>query len=236
VKRFNRKLTIVIFLIVLATSTLNGLFPVNSWMWTVMRVIDLPGSLLTLFLPFALLRSSTLISALFWSLLGGLLFRYQRMEDPIEIARAKRAYKIAALVGAIVLCSIIISLYLFFRPLYQLAHIEQNTRNAITAPQLQMWATNIIAHYPDGSHFRASELSTNFPRELLELAPALGPRVTVHGAYDSDRPGWVSISWGSGFAGHAAIEIGPTNFVAQHTPNSIHTWQDGVYFWDENRR
>lgn len=121
--------------------------------------------------------------------------------------------------------------YLIFRPFWEFGRIEHNAKKGTTPEALQMWATNLIAKYPEGGHVRLSELGTNFPVGLIDVAPRFGPSVFVFEAHGEDYPGSVRIVWGSGFMGHVGFEIGPTNFVGRG-----HPWTAGVYFWDEHGR
>lgn len=121
--------------------------------------------------------------------------------------------------------------YQGYKPAWQFDHLEQNARKVITAAELQAWATNLIAMHPTNNwvSFRASELGTNFPQQLRQLAPRVGPHVEVCRWEDTNEPPWVRVWWGSGFLGHAGFEIGPTNFDRGRG----HPWASGVYFFKQ---
>lgn len=155
--------------------------------------------------------------------------------ETIQPERSKRRTRLRMFVLSAFFLSLIIGwpFYAFFKPLIQLANLEQNTKKVITASELQQWATNLIATYPPDQRFTRSELLATLPPQLKKLAPKMGPHVNI---YHSENPGtqsYVFLYWGSGFAGHAAFEIGPTNFTGYRSTNM---WAPGVYFWDENRR
>jgi hypothetical protein len=120
-------------------------------------------------------------------------------------------------------------LYRGCKPVWQFDTIEPRARRVITGAQLQSWATNFIAQHPTNAHvsFRMSELGTNFPLPLRNLAPRTGPNVVLYQWEDKERPPSVRIWWGSGFLGRTGFEIGPTNFVGLGRE-----WQQpGVYFF-----
>lgn len=119
-------------------------------------------------------------------------------------------------------------IYTSFKPVWQFDHLEQNARKAITAPELQLWATNLLTHYTNETGVGLSELGTNFPRQLRDLAPRLGPHVFVHVPDDTNWPPYVQLYWGSGFLGAHGIEVGPTNFTGGRGQRA---WQPGVYFY-----
>ena len=121
-------------------------------------------------------------------------------------------------------------IYVGCKPVRQFDNLERNAKKVITAAELQAWATNLLAQHPSNAHLRISELGTNFPRQLLGLAPKLGPSVYVYEGYDTNSPAWVRLYWGSGFLGAHGFEIGPTNFVSY---KSGRTWSPGVYFYDK---
>lgn len=121
-------------------------------------------------------------------------------------------------------------LYAGCKPVRQFDHLEENARKVITASELQTWATNLLASYPatnDWFILRPAQLGTNFPAQLLGLAPRLGPCVAVY--FLDDRPRSLRVWWGSGFLGSTGFEIGSTNFVGDG-----HKWQDGVYFFSRH--
>lgn len=118
--------------------------------------------------------------------------------------------------------------YIAYKPVWQFAHLERNARRVITPAELQTWATNLLSTYTTNSRVRLSELGTNFPRQLCDLAPKLGPFIIVYDGYETNSPRWVRLDWGSGFAGARGFEIGPTNFVSLRPGNR---WAPGVYFY-----
>lgn len=121
--------------------------------------------------------------------------------------------------------------YLIFRPFWEFGRIEHNAKKDVTPEALQMWATNLIAKYPEGGHVRLSELGTNLPIGWRDVAPRFGPSVYVNPGHGDDYPSSVRVFWGSGFMGHCGFEIGPTNFIGMG-----HAWSAGVYFWNDNQR
>jgi hypothetical protein len=135
-------------------------------------------------------------------------------------------------VGMLLLCIPVILLYHGYKPAWQFDTLEFRARRVITGVQLQNWATNFIAQHPTNTQvsFRLSELGTNFPPQLRDLAPRLGPNVVLYQWADAGQPPSILIWWGSGFLGAKGFEIGPTNFVGRG-----HEWQrPGVYFFGPN--
>ena len=133
------------------------------------------------------------------------------------------------IVGLLLASGAVAYLYYGYKPIWQFDHLEQNARKVITAAELQTWATNLIALHPTNVQmdFRISELGTNFPHQLLGLAPRFGPGVTVYQwAGTNDLP-FVRIWWGSGVMGRAGFQIGP--FMPG--PDQEHQWAEGVYFF-----
>jgi len=120
-------------------------------------------------------------------------------------------------------------LYNGCKPVWQFDLLEHNARKAITAAELQTWATNLLAQHPTPGTLKLSELGTNFPHQLRNLAPKLGPMVVIFEGQDTNSPSWVFVRWGSGFLGSHGFEIGPTNFVSDRPG---HAWQPGVYFFE----
>jgi hypothetical protein len=120
--------------------------------------------------------------------------------------------------------------YIAYKPIWQYDHLEQNARKVITGPELQAWATNVLAQYPTNDGPMESVLGTNFPQQLRGLDPKHGPGIVIYDGYTKDgntnSPRWISVHWGSGFLGHCGFEIGPTNFHG-----AGHEWQPGVYFY-----
>jgi hypothetical protein len=121
--------------------------------------------------------------------------------------------------------------YIFacFKPVWQYDHLEKNASKVITGTELQDWATNLLAHYTNETDVSLSELGTNFPRQLGQLAPKLGPHIFIHIYDDTNQPSYVDLYWGSGFLGAAGFYIGPTNLV--WSGNEVHAWQPGVWFY-----
>lgn len=115
---------------------------------------------------------------------------------------------------------------------------EDRARNAVTGPELQAWATSLLARQPansnrNGGQIRldVSGLGADFPKQLLELFPGVSPRF-YYEAGGEDHPGWITIDWGGGRMGHTGFDIGATNFTDQPKKRG-HAWQPGVYFWKE---
>jgi hypothetical protein len=125
-------------------------------------------------------------------------------------------------------------LYGFYHPQWQFDHLEQNARKAMTAQELQVWATKLLTYYTNETYVRLSELGTNFPRQLRGLAPRVGPSVFIHAAEGSiypvvgSRPAYIQLVWGSGFLGSHGIEVGPPEFTGARANRQ---WQPGVYFY-----
>jgi hypothetical protein len=105
-------------------------------------------------------------------------------------------------------------------------NLEQNAKQVITGPELQAWATNLLARYSI-TNMDVSVGRSNCPIQLRGLCPRLGPNVVVY--KDDGRPPSVRIWWGSGFMGAAGFEVGGTNF-----DRPGHKWQDGVYFFSND--
>lgn len=140
--------------------------------------------------------------------------------------------KAASIIALILLAGLGGCVYTSCRPVWQFDHLEQNARKVITGPQLQAWASNLLAQYPMETNFSASELGTDFPQQLRGLAPRVGPSVYVHVYDDTNQPSYVQIMWGSGFLGHAGFYVGATNFAL--SGSAEHAWQPGVYFYRQN--
>jgi hypothetical protein len=137
--------------------------------------------------------------------------------------------KATSIFAVILFICVAACLYTACKPVWQFDHLEQSARRVITATELQTWATNLLARYPTNTDLRVSELGTNFPQRLRDLAPKLGPSVVIFEGDDTNSPSWVFLRWGSGFLGSRGFEIGPTNFVSGRPG---HVWQPGVYFFD----
>jgi hypothetical protein len=109
-------------------------------------------------------------------------------------------------------------------------HLESSVKAVITASELQVWATNLLAQYPtDASIINPAMLGTNFPVQLLGISPVLGPYISILHSQDdeSNDTSCVIIDWGGGILGHAGFMVGSTNF----SRISDHKWQEGVYFY-----
>jgi hypothetical protein len=119
--------------------------------------------------------------------------------------------------------------YTSCKPAWQFDHLEQNARKAITAAELQAWAAKVLVDYPSETSFWASAMGTNFPSQLRDLAPRLGPHVFVHHYDETNQPPYVQIYWGSGFLGSSGFYLGATNFLM--SGNDVHVWHPGVYFY-----
>jgi hypothetical protein len=137
-------------------------------------------------------------------------------------------------------------LYYCLKPSWDFGHLEQKAHSSITGTELQAWATNLLAHPPVDADPSLSELGTNFPQQLRQLAPRIGPRIYIR-ALATNEPAFVQISWGSGMMGGTGFYIGSTNFayfgmnnVTDYTESNddwyIHVWQPGVWFYRDNGR
>jgi hypothetical protein len=139
-------------------------------------------------------------------------------------------------VGATILTILVIgSALLWFSPSCRIIrsfdNFERNARKAITGPELAAWGNGVLATYPTNTTLRLSDLGTNFPPQLRNLAPELGPNIEVYAPENTNAPHWVMVYWGSGFLGHCGFEIGPTNFSGDR---AHHRWQDGVYSFNDH--
>jgi hypothetical protein len=114
------------------------------------------------------------------------------------------------------------------KPVWQFDHLEQNARKTITATEVQIWATNLLARYPHETNVKLADLGTNFPSPLRDLAPKLGPHVSIRRPSDTNWPPYIRLYWGSGFLGAHGIEVGPTNFTGLGGKSM---WEPGVYFY-----
>ncbi len=110
-------------------------------------------------------------------------------------------------------------------------NFERNARKVITGPELAAWGNSLLSLYPTNASPTVADLGTNFPPQLLKLAPQLGPHIFVYEAEGTNTPGWVMVYWGSGFLGHCGFEIGPTNFTGNRAHNR---WGPGVYSWNDH--
>lgn len=112
-------------------------------------------------------------------------------------------------------------------------NFEHNARKVITGPELSAWSARILAQYPTNTTLTVADLGTNFPPQLLKLAPQLGPHIVVYEPESTNAPGWIMVSWGSGFLGHCGFELGPTNFTGAKA-QAHNYWYPGVYSWNDH--
>ena len=139
--------------------------------------------------------------------------------------------KVSSIIGLLAIFGIAGYMFNACAPVWQFDHLERNARRVVRGPELQAWATSVIAQHPTNDWLRKSQLGTNFPERLWGLAPKLGPHVVFNESDSTNSPAWIMIGWGSGFLGHCGFEIGSTNFVSRRPG---HAWQPGVYFWSDN--
>src|SRR5436190_16256607 len=105
----------------------------------------------------------------------------------------------ALIVGSLLFCFGVNYLYTGCKPAWQFDRQEPRARQVITGAQLQNWATNLIASHPNKSiSFRLEDLGTNFPAQLRNLAPKLGPRIYLYEGRGENEPPSIRIYWGSG--------------------------------------
>ena len=107
--------------------------------------------------------------------------------------------------------------------------LEQETLKVISPAQLQHWGTNLLAQYSptaQTSRITIKELGTNFPQQLLSVAPSIGPIVTIYALENTNSPTCVRIWWGSGALGHSGFEIGRSNYY-----RSGKQLTNGVFFF-----
>ncbi len=117
--------------------------------------------------------------------------------------------------------------YVSCKPVWDFARLESRARKAVTGAEMQMWATNLLGRRTNEGRVLVSEAGADFPKELLSLAPQIGPDITIRASDNTNFPSYVQVSWGSGFLGCKCFMIGPTNFSL---PPSSHAWRPGVYF------
>jgi len=152
------------------------------------------------------------------------------------IARWLRKYPgDAVILGIILVVATIFFGYVwpFFRVIWSFDRIEQKAKRRITAPELQAWATNLLAQQPLGQHrYRVADLGTNFPQQLTGLWKR-PPDVIIY----NSGPGhinWVRVTWGSGGLGHCGFNIGATSSLLYSiNRKNSHEWSDGVYFYKD---
>lgn len=110
--------------------------------------------------------------------------------------------------------------------------LEAEMKKVTSGAELHSWATNLLAQYPTNASVSVSNLGKDFPKELLGVAPRMGPRVSVH--HDAKTPHYVLLYWGSGVLGAKMFEIGPTNLESSRGGTA---WgAPGVYFVDRTPR
>ena len=140
--------------------------------------------------------------------------------------------KAAATITAIILIGITL---LWYSPTCRIIrsfdNFERNARNVITGPELAAWGNNVLSQYSSSTTLHLRDLGTNFPPQLRQLAPELGPKIVVFAPDDTNAPHWLLVFWGSGFLGSCGFEIGPTNFTGDR---AHHRWQDGVYSFNDH--
>ena len=153
-----------------------------------------------------------------------------RGRETYSPTRRKKVSSIVTL--AVLLFCIAAYFYIGCRPAWQFDNLERNAKKVITATELQTWATNLLSTYPTNPDvvIRLSDLGTNFPKQLRDLAPKLGPHIWFFEGDDTNSPRWVRVRWGSGFLGSRGFEVGPTNFVSLRSDRA---WSPGVYFYDK---
>src|ERR1051325_4111657 len=88
----------------------------------------------------------------------------------------------------IILACIAAYFYNGYKPVWQFDHLERNAKKVITGGELQNWATNLLAQYPTQTNLSLSQLGTNFPPRLRDLAPKIGPMIVVFEAVDTNSP------------------------------------------------
>ena len=138
--------------------------------------------------------------------------------------------KFSSIMTSILLVGLGGCVYVSCKPVWDFDHLESRARRAVTAAELQTWATNLLSHHTNAGSLRVSESGKDFPKRLLGVAPQLGPSIYISVPEDTNYPSCVQVFWGSGFLGHKDLLVGPTNFVGRR---SWHEWQPGVYFRDQ---
>jgi len=143
----------------------------------------------------------------------------------------KPKLSITSIISSLVGIGLAAMVYHGCKPVWQYDRLEENAKKVISGSELQAWATNVLAQFPTNEIevLDRSKLGTNFPPQLLSLAPRIGPHVVLKSGFETNSPRWIGVYWGSGFLGASGFEIGPTNFHSWE-PNS-HEWQPGVYFF-----
>src|SRR6266446_6309458 len=93
----------------------------------------------------------------------------------------------------------------------EVLHFEAHVRKHVAPAKLQSWATNLISLYSTSQVGETNFPIKRFPDYLRDLH-RLPPFGFVFPA-TAERPGYVRVTWGSGFRGHWALNVGSTNFV-----------------------
>ena len=110
----------------------------------------------------------------------------------------------------------------------EVSHFEARVRKQVDPAKLQSWATDLIALHSTSQVAEASFPITTFPDYLRNLHK-LPPFGFVFPPAP-DHPGYVRVTWGSGFRGHWGLNVGCTTFVDPYGDQS-EKWQPGVYLW-----
>ena len=88
-------------------------------------------------------------------------------------------------------------LYYSCKPIWDFEFLERRARNAVSASELQSWATNLLAQHRQAGHLKGPALrASGFPMPLRKVAPQIGPDVDVRVPDDTNLPPYVQISWG----------------------------------------
>ena len=90
--------------------------------------------------------------------------------------------KAISIMAVILSAGIAAYVYTGCKPVWQYDSLERNARKVITDAELYSFATNVLARHPAKTHTTLSvaDLGANFPRQLVGLAPRLGPHVEVY--------------------------------------------------------
>lgn len=147
----------------------------------------------------------------------------------MRVSRPASMKKFVIFFGVILACLAAVWFSPNCRIIRSFDNLERNARKTISGPDLQAWALRLLAEYPKETNFWSDRLGTNFPLASLYHAPA---RVIIRES-TTNSPAFVYLMWGGGFVGHCGFEIGPSNFVSLRGDNK---WQDGVYFWTDQKR
>lgn len=132
-----------------------------------------------------------------------------------------------SIISYLVLAAVGGCVYVSCKPDWEFYHLKRDARKKVTAVELQIWATNLLAHHPNNGRVETSDWAPHFPPQLLKIAPDIGPDVCVAVPEERHQPPFVTVTWGSGFLGHVHFVVGPTNF----TGGGGEPWSPGVYFY-----